>query len=220
MKKGSVDYVYVSALSDDEIYAANKKCRILSLAAAGLFVPVLALFIFPGFSSLVWIKELYEANIAFTFLFFLYLFAAVWNGAQSFLSYRIRRTVKKSQAPFFGFEKMPYTGILCAVALGCAFFAFFTVIVIGGSISSGSFDTAGAVAALFAGASEALSVIYCVVSFRLNRNASLEEVPSGEQPEEQLREPSTRLYHNMFSLTEEEKELGKREFEGGEDGEN
>ncbi len=212
MKKDSGDYIYILNLSEDEIYKTNKKCRLFAFSALILFLPVLVLFIVPGFASLGWIRSNYEANIAFTFLFFLYLIAMAWNAAQSFIAYRIRRVVKKSQAPFLGLEKMPYMGILCAVVLGSAFFVYFLVLIIGSAFALNTFDLWGTIALAFAAASTVFSVFYCNLSFKTNKLAEREDAP--KKPEEKpLKETSTKLYHNMFALTEEEKELGKNEFE-------
>ena len=213
MKKQDIKENYVLDLSEESLAAANKKCKRLAILAALVYIPVAVLFIYPGFSSLTWLVEIYEANIAFVFLFILYLIAICWNAVQSYFSYTIRPVVPKKQAPLFGFEKMSYVGILLACFMGLAYSIYFAVIIVGYLIASGIFDYIGLIAFVSITASSIFSLYYYITTFNINKHARLEkEEEKRDESEPILKEQSTRLFHT-YGLTEEEKELGKQEFE-------
>lgn len=217
---------------------------IIAGAAVALFLPAVILFITPGIGSLLWLRESFYAQTAYTLLFFCSIIGIVFCFVFSFFGYKIRKQVTQASAPTLGFRRSSHNGAFFTAVLLSLLFIFQIVILIGYhvSIQSGyianviakyemtgktaSLDVIGIIVAASFALSAAASWTYYFYTFFVNRTMQLvmpdsdkplpddaPAVPSKEDAEKHRPKSDDDSPRPTFGLSDEEKELGKQEFE-------
>ena len=245
-RKVSKNY-YVSPYPEEYLKRTAVVASVVAIAAAVIFLPALVLFIYPGFGSLLWLYEAYEAQVAYFALFFCTLTGLVACAVMSFFAYKPRKEVRQSSGPSFGFKRSSYNGILITAVLASLMVVFQTVVLIGYHVSAGeggyiseiisrhadalgnrtlSVDGAGIAALALYTLSAGASWTYYFYTFRVNRVMQLVVL---DEPKEKKRKhpdapapPTDKETEESkpffsFGLTEEEKNRGKVEFESDDD---
>lgn len=227
---------YISPLPEDALQKRAVVAEILACAAVALWIPGLILFIAAGFDSLIWLRESYEAQIAYMILFFGTGVGVCVCAVLSFLSYRIRKKVMQKSAPTLGFARASYNGIFITGVAAVLLFLFQIVDLIGYHIcldngyiarlvetyadligTEPSVDVVGIIAAVLYAADAASVWVYYVYTFRVNKTMQLvcpdgDDVSGGDAPAVPSKKEAE-AHRPLFRLSKEEKERGKREFE-------
>lgn len=197
--KRNKDY-YLSELDEQTLKKRAVILRVLTIAAAALYVPFIALY-FVGYRAAAYISESYDALSAYIALTFALPVALVWCAVMSFFSYTPVREMPARKSPPFGFRAIPFVGMLVTLLLSLALAAYHTVLA---ALSGGSpSDTGGAVSLWICFALVAAYYVFAFVTYRAS-------VLVEEETEE---EESERIILPTFRLSEEEIERGKAEFE-------
>ncbi len=188
-RKVSKNY-YVSPYPEKYLARASIIASVLAIAAPVAFIPALVLFVYPGFGSLLWLYEAYEAQAAYFIIFACTLIGLIVCAVMSFFAYKPRKEVKQSSGPSLGFKHSSYNGILVTAAVASLMTIFQLVILIGYHASAGDggyiadiiarhpdvlgdrtvgVDGAGIAAAVVYAISAAASWAYYFYTFRVNR---------------------------------------------------
>ena len=241
-KKENKNY-YVSPLPEAFLSKAAVRASVIAIAAALPFIAALVLWIYPGIGSLLWIYGYYEAMVAYWALFTCSGIGLVVCAVMSFFGYKLRKEVMQKSAPTFGFRKSSYNGIFISALLVSLLLVFQIVLLVGYHVSVGSgyidtviaghadlagktasADVAGIVVAALFALSAAGEWTYYVYTYRVNRvmqfvspdDGKVNDAPAPPDPKEAAKHRPDKPRFT-FGLTPEEKELGRREFEGYEE---
>ena len=190
---------YISPHNEEYLQKRAVAASVIAGVAFALFLPALIMFISPGIGSLLWLLDAFEAQVAYSLLFFCAAIGLLACFVLSFLSYKIRKKVMQKSAPTLGFKRSSYNGAFFAAVLISLLFVYQIVILIGYHISVGTgyiadvlarhemtdkttdFDVIGVVIAVFFALSAAASWLYYVFTYRVNRTMQL-VMPDADKP--------------------------------------
>lgn len=250
VKKVNNNY-YISPHDEAYLKKQSVTANVIAGIALAMLIPALVLWIYPGIGSLLWLYELFEAQVAYSLVFICSVIGLIACFVLSFFGYKIRKKVKQQSAPTLGFRRSSYNGAFFTAVLLSALLLFQIVILIGYHVAVGTgyiadviarnnlsgkttdFDAVGVIEAILYALSAAASWAYYFFTFRVNRTMQLvmpdakpapddaPAIPSKEDADKHRPQRSDDYVppRPTYGLTDEEKELGKREFEDFDDSE-
>ena len=238
---------YLSPFGEEFLEKRARRMNALAIAPIVPMIAAVILWIAPGIGSLLWLRGSYEAMTFYLIFFFVALIALVVCAVMSFFGYKPRKKIPRSSGPLLGFAKMSYNGLFVTAVVVTLAFVYQLVTVVGYAVSLGSgyieklaalyapdahigMDAVSIIVTVLMALSAAGSWIYYVSLFRLDRPMQLvlpnddarpSDAPAFPDPEEAEKHRPSRPDYSppppMFHLSEEEKEMGRREFEGSDD---
>lgn len=242
IKKENKNY-YVSPFPQEFLDKSAVRASVIIIVTAVLVIPTLVLWIYPGIGSLMWLYGFFEANVAYMLLYVATIVGVTFCAIMSFLGYKIRKEVKQTSAPTFGFRKSSYNGIFFTGVFSGALFIYQVVTLIGYHVSLGTgyiqslinahSDLAGKTAGV-----DVVGIIVCALyalvcagvwtyyayTYKINRNmqfVSPEEPQPANTPaiptkEEAEKHRPDRSYKPLYGLSIEEKEESEKAFKDDE----
>ena len=198
--KRNKDY-YLSELDEGTLNKRAVWLRVLSVAAAAVYLPFIVLDIAPGYAAPGAVEDSYAGLSMYIMLTFLLPVALVWCAVMSFLSYTPKRETPARKSPPFGFRAIPYVGMFVALVLSVAFAVYHTVLT---ALTGGAAPDVAAAALLWA--SFALTLAFYLVGFLTYRASVLIETEPDDGEE------TDRVILPTFRLSDEELEQGKSAF--------
>ena len=198
--KKNKDY-YLSELDEGTLKKRALIIRVLSVAAAVVYVPFIVMYITPGYMAPTAVSDSYSGLSMYMALTFVLPVALVWCAVMSFLSYTPGRETLVRKSPPFGFRVVPYVGMLVSLVLSLGFAVYHTVLM---AITGGIASDAAAAALLWV--CFALVAGYYTTGFLTYRACVLIE----SEPDEE--EETKRVILPAFRLSDEELEQGKSAF--------
>lgn len=234
---------YLSPHGEDYLQKKATTASVIAGAALAFFLPALVLWITPGIGALLWIREAFEAQVAYALIYICALIGLLACFVLSFFGYKIRKKVMQKSAPTLGFRRSSYNGAFFTAVLLSLLLVFQLVLLVGYHVAlstgyiaeviakyelgkAAETDGIGIVVTVFYALSTAASWLYYVYTFRVNRTMQLvtpDKTPTPDAPAVPTKEEADKHRPEKadgdepprptYGLTAEEKKLGEHEFE-------